>query len=171
VTEYSLEAKHTSDIGKMMTCVASALFVLSVLFQTFILVFPPAEGADTWIHSGFFIQYIIIRLLVIASQFFKNRFDECTEDEDSITSAQWIWFYVFAFASIGIPVGAFSDFYYYDFVTPEGSRDVLIPWYILNAVDLTWFATLATTAKFLPAHHTYRCKSLAKAQLKEVATE
>lgn len=171
VTEYSLDEKHTSCTGKAMTVVGSVLFVFSVLLQTFILVFPPAEGADVWIHSGFFIQYIITRLFVIATQFFKHRWDECRTDEESITSGQWTWFCIFTLASIGVPLLAFADFYYYDVYSPEPPKDTLIPWYITNAADLIWFACLGTTAKFLPAHRVYRIKAVAKAQLASVVAQ
>ena len=171
VTEYSLDEAHTSDTGKRLTVAASAFFILSVLLQTFILVFPPDEGNGVWIHTSFFVQYIVIRLLVVATQFYKNRFDLSSEDEDSITFRQWTWFYLYALVSLLFPLGVFSDFAYYDFYRPEGSTEILIPWYILCVVDYAWFLALATTAKFLPAHHNYRVKSVAKAQMKVVVTE
>ena len=173
VTEYSLDEARTSNTGKLITVVASGLLVVSVLLQTFILVFPPEEGFAgfyVWLHTGFFVQYMVLRLIFVAAQFFKNRFDASSEDEDSITSGQWTYFYVYMFVTLAYTMGVFCDFYYYDILTPEGS-DVLIPWYYLNALDVLWFVTMAIGTKFLPAHHTYRIKSVAKAQMKELPTE
>lgn len=162
VTECSLGDQHSSRTGKICTAVASALFAISVLFQPFMLVVAPVDKDSSWLHTGLFVQYILIRVVAVATQFFRNKYDADTSDYDSITTAQWTWFYAFVVASLGLPTLCLADFTYADYYRPEGDMEPLIPWYILNSCDLLWFFCLATTGKFLPCQRKFRAATIAK---------
>jgi len=162
VTECSLGDKHSSRTGKICTAVSSAIFAASVLFQPFMLVIAPVDKDTAWIHTGLFIQYILIRTIAVATQFFRNKYDGDTTDYDNISTGSWMWFYAFTTSSLLLPTLCIADFTYADYYRPEGDMEPLIPWYMLNSLDLCWFACLATTNKFLPCQRKFRAAAIAK---------
>lgn len=159
VTELSLDAKYSSCMAKFLTAAGCGLFVVSSLAQPFLLVFPPAEeNGGVYVHTVFFIQYVLVRLFVIAVQFFRNSCDGSTDDANHITTGQWRWFYVYTISSIAFPAMVFADYIYFDFYKPATAPEeqILIPWYICNAMDLSWFACLGLSTRFLPNQRSFR---------------
>lgn len=108
----------------------------AISLSLFVLVFVESPFHNHHLHTAFFIQLIIFRLLVVGANFYKA---------PARTKASNAFFVVYAIISLVLPVLYMVDFLWYDEVGA-----VVIPWQIVAAFDYGWFACLALTTKFLP---------------------
>lgn len=129
-----LEREQRTNAQYWSTVATNGCYAISL--SLFALVFVESPFHNHYLHTAFFIQLIIFRLLVVGANFY---------EAPVRTKASNAFFVVYAIVSLVLPVLYMVDFLWYDEVGA-----VVIPWPIVAAFDYGWFACLALTTKFLP---------------------
>jgi len=126
-------------------------FCFSLSLIPLIMVMTPQ--ANAWGHLLLFIQHIVIKTMIVSANFYE------AWDQVSPKSKKWFWgcwtvstvypallIINFAYASHQIRKAGIEE---NELAGLEGFEP-LIPWWITMFFDLSWFAFLATTSRFLP---------------------
>ena len=143
-----LAAKEITRGDFEFTRVMNALFCMSLALIPIILVMTP--NVNVWGHLLIFVQNIFIKHLVVTANFY--------EAWHRTAPAARRWFYFYSFITCIYPAMLLADFIYAEVMFRKYGmtedefllHGCLIPWYVTMFFDLSWFACLATTSRFLP---------------------
>eukprot|EP01047_Picozoa_sp_COSAG01_P029334 COSAG01_NODE_2009_length_8658_cov_51.264867_2_plen_801_part_00 len=156
----------------------AALYVISVAYFGLVFVISPLEGPNAvWYHSVPFLQYIIVRWVVVVGNFAKYRSVGGAGPGTAISMGAKMWLVVYSLVSVLYPLALVIDYISYDKncatnqyecevvagdspgfsnATAPGLHSSLhkpepaVPWWLSCILDYTWFLCLPLTTKFLP---------------------
>jgi hypothetical protein len=150
-----LAAREINQASFNFTYWSNMAFCVSLSLIPLIMVMTPV--ANAWGHLLLFVQHIVIKTLIVSANFY--------EAWDHVSPRSKRWFIGCWTVSTIYPALLIVDFAYasYEFnggmtATEFEERGPLIPWYVTMFFDLSWFAFLATTSRFLPAAPHLKCQ-------------